>query len=81
VSGESDRNSSARKPWSSVDRAMRYREQADRFEALAELEDQPQARERLLELAEQYGELAGRVTRQKKRGRFGPARTGADPQD
>jgi len=54
---------------------VRYREQADRFEALAEMEDQPQARERLLELAEQYGELAGRATRQKRRGRFGPTGT------
>lgn len=66
MSGESHRNSSARISWFSVDRAERYREQADRFEALAEMEDQPQARERLLELAEQYGELAGRATRQKR---------------
>ncbi len=47
------------------ERATRYRERAHRFEALAEMEDQPRARERLLQLAEQYGELAGRVTRQK----------------
>jgi hypothetical protein len=60
---------------------MRYREQADRFAALAEMENQPQARKRLLELAEQYGELAGRVTRQKDRTRPGRAPTARDPQD
>ena len=68
VSGES-RVNSARVRWSTGDRATRYREQAGRFEALAKMEDRPDARERLLELAEQYGELAGLVMRRNRRDR------------
>jgi len=49
-------------------RARRYREHAGRFLELAEMETQPRARERLLELALQYGDLAGRVSRQTTQG-------------
>jgi hypothetical protein len=45
------------------ERAKRYREHAGRFLELAEMETQPRARERLLELALQYGDLAGHVSR------------------
>jgi hypothetical protein len=78
VPGESNRSSSARLSWATGERAARYREQAHRFEALAEMEDRPRARERLLQLAEQYGELAGRVTRQTGQRQFGRAGTGRD---
>jgi hypothetical protein len=60
VRGESSR---AERPAGS-ERARRYRDHAGRFLALAEMETQPRARERLLELALQYGDLAGRVSRQ-----------------
>ena len=56
-----------RAAWSTEDRAERYREQADRFQKMAEMEAEPRARERLLELAGQYFALAYRVTTQKAR--------------
>jgi hypothetical protein len=40
-------------------RAARYREQAERFQQLAKMEEQPRTRARLLELADQYQRLAG----------------------
>jgi hypothetical protein len=52
-------------PRSNRDRARRYRDQAGRFLELAEMENRPQARDRLLRLAIEYGELAGHVSRHK----------------
>ena len=43
---------------SKQDRAAWYREQAERFQRLAEMETQPQVRARLLELADEYTQLA-----------------------
>jgi hypothetical protein len=40
------------------DRAIHYREQAEQFHRLAKMEIQPRARARLLELADEYQELA-----------------------
>jgi len=51
--------------WSQGDRAGYYREQAGRFQELADMEAQPRARERLLQVAQQYVALAGHVARQK----------------
>jgi hypothetical protein len=52
---------SERAAWSSGDRAERYREHARRLQQLAGVETQCRLRERLLELAGQYLELADRV--------------------
>ena len=43
---------------SGADRATRYREQAERLQLLAKMEAQPRARARLLELADEYQQLA-----------------------
>ena len=40
------------------DRAVHYREQAEKFHQLAKMEAQPRARARLLELADDYRQLA-----------------------
>jgi hypothetical protein len=40
------------------DRAIHYREQAERFHRLANMEIQPRTRARLLELADDYQQLA-----------------------
>lgn len=42
----------------SSERAVRYREQAEQFRKLASMEGQPRARARLLEIADEYRELA-----------------------
>lgn len=47
-----------RAAWLEGNRAVRYREQAERFELLAKMEVQPQARARLLEIAGEYQQLA-----------------------
>jgi hypothetical protein len=39
-------------------RAAHYTERAERFQLLAEMETQPQARARLIELADEYRQLA-----------------------
>jgi hypothetical protein len=39
-------------------RAIHYRQQAEQFERLADMETQPRARARLLELAHDYEQLA-----------------------
>jgi hypothetical protein len=41
-------------------RAARYRRQAEHFQTLAKMEQQPRARARLLELADEYRQLAAR---------------------
>ena len=43
---------------SEAGRATRYREQAERLQFLAKMEAQPRARARLLELADEYTQLA-----------------------
>ena len=40
------------------ERAIHYREQAERFHRLADMETQPRTRARLLELADDYQQLA-----------------------
>jgi len=60
---DSSLSSSQRVDWSKGDRATYYREQAGRFQQLADMEAQPHSRERLLEMAEQYTDLADRVAR------------------
>jgi hypothetical protein len=40
------------------DRATWYREHAEQFQRLAEMENQPRVRARLLELADEYTQLA-----------------------
>ncbi len=60
-------NDSERVAWSMGNRAERYREQAGRLQHLADMEAQPHARERLLELAGQYRELADHVASRQTR--------------
>jgi hypothetical protein len=50
------------------DRAIHYREQAEQFHRLAKMEIQPRARARLLELADEYQELAGTKPRKPSGG-------------
>jgi hypothetical protein len=40
------------------ERAARYRDQAEQFQRLAKMEEQPRARARLLEIADDYWHLA-----------------------
>jgi hypothetical protein len=47
--------------WAARDRAAHYREQAAQFERMAEGETQAAARDRLLDLARQYGRLAAKL--------------------
>ena len=61
------RNESERSAWAEGNRAERYRDHASRIQKLADQERQPRVRERLLELAGQYSELAERIAGQKKR--------------
>ena len=56
-----ENSDSERVAWSNGDRAQRYREHANRLQQLAATETQSLLRERLLELARQYLELADRV--------------------
>ena len=56
--GHSD---SRRLAWTARDRAAHYREQAAQFRRMAEAETQATARDRLLELAEQYARLATKL--------------------
>ena len=65
VPKDSTLSASQRKAWTKGDRSERYREQAGRFQEMAEMEVQQRTRERLLELAGQYLELADRVDSQK----------------
>jgi hypothetical protein len=60
------KNQSDRSVWAEGNRAERYRDHASRIQQLAAQERQPRVRERLLELAGQYSELAERVAGQKK---------------
>lgn len=60
-------NDIERAVWSKGDRAERYREQAGRLQRLADMERQPRDRERLLDLAGQYRELADHVAGRKMR--------------
>jgi hypothetical protein len=62
VLGDSSPTKGERIVWSRGRRAERYREQAGRFKQLADEEVQPRARERLLDLASQYLELAHEVS-------------------
>jgi hypothetical protein len=57
VLGEFTRFVSRRAAWFS-DRAARYREQADRLDEIADSDNQPRSRARLLDLADQYRRLA-----------------------
>ena len=61
------KNESERSIWAEGNRAERYRDHASRIQKLADQERQPRARARLLELADQYSQLAERVADQKKR--------------
>jgi hypothetical protein len=63
---EASKNESERSVWAEGNRAERYRDHASRIQKLADQERQPRVRERLLELAGQYSELAKRVAGQKK---------------
>ena len=49
------------------DRVVRYREQVERVREIAMMETQPRVRARLLELAEEYQQLADDLTGQKAR--------------
>jgi len=51
---------SRRAAWFS-DRAARYRKQADRLNEIANSDNQPRSRARLLDLADQYRRLAERL--------------------
>jgi hypothetical protein len=54
--------SETRRPvWTVRDRAAHYREQAAQFQRMAEAETLAAARDRLLELAQQYGRLATKL--------------------
>jgi hypothetical protein len=56
-----------RAAWSSErHRAERYRGHAERLQGLAETEQHPGNRERLLDLAGQYRELAARFARHRR---------------
>jgi hypothetical protein len=44
------------------DRAARYRQQAEHFQSLAAMEREPRARAQLLQIANDYGELAQTTT-------------------
>jgi hypothetical protein len=60
VLGEFTRVVSRRAAWFS-DRAARYRKQADRLDEIANSDNQPRSRARLLDLANQYRRLADRL--------------------
>ena len=57
-------------------RAIHYREQAEQFERLADMETQPRARARLLELAREYEQLADLKPPELFRGARGPEQLG-----
>jgi hypothetical protein len=52
--------------WSTQERATRYREQAGQFLEMASLAKLSQARDRLLELARHYDELADSLEKHKQ---------------
>ena len=58
---------SERAAWIRGDRATRYREKADHLKGMAQAEQRPRERERVLELASEYERLADELADQKKR--------------